>query len=112
MSGQATRESEVWLRHAQSDVRTAEAMFSMPSPMQPGDVGCHLAALCAQAIEKSLKGYMLLNGATPTMNHRPDKYLPILLMRDEPLLRYKEHHGHLSKLFDPQTKGQFGGCST
>jgi hypothetical protein len=73
--------------------------------MQAGDVGCHTAALCAQAIEKSLKGYMLLNGATPAMNHRPDKYLANLLTRGDPLLRYKEHQVHLSKLFDAETKG-------
>jgi hypothetical protein len=76
----------------------------MPAPMQEGDVGCHVAALCAQSIEKSLKGYVLLNGATPGMNHRPDKYLPNLLTKNDPLLRHREHHGYLSRLFDSETK--------
>lgn len=73
--------------------------------MRQDDVGCHVAALCAQTIEKSLKGYMLLNGATPAMNHRPDKYLSSLLTKNDPLLRYREHHGYLAKLFDSTTKG-------
>jgi hypothetical protein len=76
----------------------------MPVPVQEGDVGCHVAALCAQSIEKSLKGYVLLNGATPAMNHRPDKYLPSLLTKDDPLLRHRGHHGYLSRLFDSETK--------
>ena len=67
------------------------------------DVGCHVAAMCAQAIEKSIKGYVLLNGATPATDHRPDGYLAALLGGD-PLLSYRDHRGKLSKLFDPPTK--------
>jgi hypothetical protein len=104
VSSRSVRESATWFQQADSDARTAEALLSMPNPMQEGDVGCHVAALCAQAIEKSLKGYMVLNGATPAMNHRPDKYLSSLLTKDDPLLRHKGHHGHLSRLFDVATK--------
>jgi hypothetical protein len=60
VSTQSVRESATWFRQADSDARTAEALLSMPTPMQEGDVGCHVAVLCAQAIEKSLKGYVLL----------------------------------------------------
>lgn len=104
MSSQSVRNSAPWFRQAESDARTAEALLSLPTPMREADVGCHVAALCAQTIEKSLKGYVLLNGASPAMNHRPDKYLANLLTKGDPLLRYREHHGHLSKLFDPETK--------
>jgi hypothetical protein len=71
--------------------------------MQRADTGAHLAALCAQALEKSLKGYLFLNGMTPAMNHRPDKYLPLLLGGS--LLRFGDHARHLSALFDASTKG-------
>lgn len=104
MSSQSVRDSATWFRQAESDARTAEALLSMPAPMQTGDVGCHVAALCAQSIEKSLKAYVLLNGATPAMNHRPDKYLPNLLTKGDPLLQHRDHHGYLSKLFDAETK--------
>lgn len=60
--------------------------------------------MCAQAIEKSIKGYVIVNGATPSLDHRPDKYLPLLLTKGDPLLRHRDHHAHLSKLFDPATK--------
>ncbi len=71
--------------------------------MVADDVGCHVAALCAQAIEKSLKGYVYLNGATPAFDHRPDKYV-VALLRGEPLLSYADHRAKLSKLFDATTK--------
>jgi hypothetical protein len=87
-----------------SDARTAEALFSAPPPMVAEDVGCHVAAMCAQAIEKSLKGYVFLNGAAPAFDHRPDGYL-VALLRGEPLLNYPDHRGKLSKLFDAPTKG-------
>ena len=47
--------------------------------MQEEDVGCHVAAMCSQTVEETLKGYVFLNGATPDLGHRPDKYLPQLL---------------------------------
>lgn len=73
--------------------------------MTEGDVRCHAAALCAQTVEKSLKGYAFLNGTEPAMNHRPDKYLSLWLPDGGRLLKHRSHHGHLSKLFDPGTKG-------
>lgn len=71
--------------------------------MVADDVGCHVAAMCAQALEKSLKGYVFLNGATPAFDHRPDGYL-VALLRGDPLLNYADHRGKLSKLFDAPTK--------
>jgi hypothetical protein len=70
--------------------------------MESDDVGCHAAALCAQAVEKAIKGYLLLNSVTPALNHRPDRYLPALL--NGSLLRHKEHRGRVSKLFDARAK--------
>lgn len=102
MSNARYRNAGAWLLQAQSDVRTAEALLCQPAPMQVRDVGAHVAATCAQALEKSLKGYLFVNGITPAMDHRPDKYLPLLL--DRSLLRYLGHFGHLSRLFDTHTK--------
>ena len=97
-------EAKTWFIQASSDFRTASALNNAPPPILPTDVGCHVAAMCAQAIEKSIKGYVIVNGATPSLDHRPDKYLPQLLTKDDPLLRHKGHHRHLSKLFDPETR--------
>ncbi|MDT8390160.1 MAG: HEPN domain-containing protein [Lentisphaeria bacterium] len=93
-----------WLRQAESDLRVAEALRQTPAPMRPEDAGCHAAAMCAQTIEKAIKGYMVVNGSSPKMDHRPDKYLHTLLIRDSPLLRHREHYSHLSKLFDSGTR--------
>lgn len=41
-------------------------------PMLEPDVGCHVAVMCAQSVEKSLKGYSYFNGTMPEMSHRPD----------------------------------------
>jgi hypothetical protein len=68
------------------------------------DVGCHVTAMCAQAVEKSIKAYVIVNGGTPSLNHRPDKYLPLLLTKGDPLLRHEDHHNHLAKLFDVATR--------
>jgi hypothetical protein len=100
----AVAEAKRWFAQAASDIRTATALLAAPVPMLEADVGCHTAAMCAQAIEKSIKGYMILNRATPSLDHRPDKYLPSLLTKNDPLLRYRAHHRHLSALFDPSTK--------
>jgi type II secretory pathway component PulM len=58
-------QSRSWLEQAQSDVRTARAVAAGPTPMNAGDVGCHLAMLCAQALEKGIKGYFVLCVAHP-----------------------------------------------
>lgn len=104
----AVDQADTWFAQAASDLRTAEALLGTPSPMLAADVGCHVAALCAQAVEKSIKGYVILNGATPKLGHRPDKYLPMLLTKNDPLLRHRDHHRHLSKLFDPSTTAAVG----
>jgi hypothetical protein len=105
VSTKAVREARTWCRQAESDLRTAQALLGRPEPMTDGDVRCHAAALCAQTVEKSLKGYAFLNGTEPAMNHRPDKYLSLWLPEGGRLLKHRSHHGHLSKLFDPGTKG-------
>jgi hypothetical protein len=91
--------ARAWAEQAESDARTAEALLERPPPMRADDVGCHVAAMCAQAVEKSIKGYVILNRGTPKLSHRADKYLPLLLGRS-PLLRCKDHHSTLSTLFD------------
>jgi hypothetical protein len=95
--------AKAWAEQAESDARTAEALLKCPPPMRAEDVGCHVAAMCAQAVEKSIKGYVILNKGTPRLSHRADKYLPLLLGRS-PLLRHKDHHSMLSALFDSATK--------
>lgn len=102
MSGAAFRNARSWFQQAESDVRTARAVLQCPEPMQRGDVGAHVGALCSQALEKSLKGYVFVNGMTPAMNHRPDKYLRLLLRGS--LLRCEDHLPRLSALFDASTK--------
>jgi hypothetical protein len=104
----AVEAARPWFLQAKSDLRTAEALHSAPKPLTTDDVGCHAVAMCSQAIEKGIKGYVLVNGATPSMDHRPDKYLISLLTKDDPLLRYKDHHRHLSKLFTPATRQVVG----
>lgn len=97
-------EARPWFTQAESDLRTANALRTGPEPMVPDDMGCHVTAMCAQAIEKSIKGYVIVNGATPSLDHRPDKYLPLLLTKGDPLLRHGDHHAYLSKLFDATTR--------
>lgn len=71
--------------------------------MKSEDVGCHVASLCAQAVEKSIKGYVVLNRSTPShRSHRADKYLTPLLRGD--LLRYGDHRRKLAGLFDPSMR--------
>lgn len=98
-------EGRLWLEQASSDFRVAETLLSPTSLLTHRDAGCHTAALCAQTLEKSLKGYLFLNGMTPKLDHRPDKYLSTLLTKNKPLLKYPGHHKHLSALFDQATKG-------
>lgn len=104
MSAESTRRAKAWFSQAESDARTATALLAQPQPMQPVDVGCHVTALCAQAVEKSIKAYVILNKSTPKMSHRADKYL-VPLLSSKQLLRYPEHYALLSRLFDTGTRG-------
>jgi hypothetical protein len=104
VSRAAVERSAPWFLQAESDARAAAALLATPNPMTPADTGCHAAAFCAQAIEKSIKGYVLLNGATPALDHRPDKYLANLLTPGDPMLRHPTHRKILSKLFSPHTR--------
>lgn len=97
-------EAKAWLVRATSDARTASALLGLPKPMIEADRGCHVSALCAQTVEKSIKGYVVLNGARPATTHRADKYLSTLLSSSA-LLRHPEHRPVLSSLFDPSTRG-------
>lgn len=100
----SVEEARVWFAQARSDYRAATALLAQPGGMQPEDVGCHVAAMCAQAIEKSIKGYLIVSGHAPALDHRPDKYLALLLTKGGRLLRYGRHYPRLSKLFGPPTK--------
>jgi len=96
-------DSAQWLAQAASDLRAAKAIQRAQDAILPEDVGCHLAALCAQALEKSIKGYFILCGKTPGHSHRADKYLEVLLR--EGTARYRDHFRKVSALFDAETKG-------
>lgn len=72
------------------------------------DVGCHVAVMCAQAVEKSIKGYLIFNGTTPEMSHRPDKYLSLLLDGGR-FLRHRNHERKLGRLFDRATRTRIRG---
>ncbi len=89
MSITAVKSSGSWFRQASSHTS------------QQRDTRYHNPAL-VQAIEKSLKGYVILNGATPAMDHRLDKYLIPLMTRK--LLRYVDHYRQLSTLFNLENK--------
>lgn len=52
----AVNEAKTWFAQAASDLRTATALLGAPPPVDKADVGCHVAAMCAQTIEKSIKG--------------------------------------------------------
>ncbi len=78
MSDHITR-ARAWFHQASSDARTARALVDEPAPMYDWDVGCHVSALCAQALEKSIKGAVVLNKQTPDMTHRADKYFAVML---------------------------------
>jgi hypothetical protein len=81
-SARPVTEASPWFRQARSDARTAQALTSAPEPMRPTDVACHVTALCAQTVEKALKGYLILNRRVARLDHRPDRYLRLLLERD------------------------------
>ncbi|GEM_PF-5992290 len=102
MSARLVRQSKIWLEQAASDVRVANDLFARIGQLQDGDAGCHIALLCAQAIEKGIKAYLVLNGRTNIANHRPDKELQPLLRGL--ILQYPDHHSKLSQIFSPPIK--------
>jgi len=95
--------ADAWLKQAESDLRTAEALRRQPAPMKPGDVACQVLAKLSQSVEKSIKGYVLLSHSEVKHSHRADQYLPVLLDRN---LRFAEpaHHAKLATLFGPHEK--------
>lgn len=100
----SARDARPWFVQAASDLRTAEALLRQPPPMTASDVGCHVFAMCTQALEKCIKAYVFFNGAEPKLNHRPDKYISMLVTKGDPLLKHESHHKELSKLFDTGTR--------
>lgn len=62
-------------------------------------MGCHVAAMCAQTLEKSLKGCFILVGMRRANDHRPDKSLTVLVLSSP-----KRHRKRLSRLFDQNTR--------
>lgn len=93
-----------WFTQAASDLRVAKALLAGHESLEEGDIGCHVAAMCSQTLEKALKAYVIVNRVTPRLGHRPDGYIRKLLEREGPMLRHRTHYGHLSKLFDQKTK--------
>ena len=67
-----------WIEQARSDARTAEFVRGGHRRL-PGDVGCHVALLCAQSFEKCIKGCMFLVGQTPTLTHGIDARIDSIL---------------------------------
>lgn len=69
-----------WFDQAESDLRVAEALMKVPKPMKDSDVGCHVAAMCSQSLEKSIKGLLVdFTKNPPRRSHRPDQELRALL---------------------------------
>jgi HEPN domain-containing protein len=58
-----------WIEQARSDARTAEHVTRTRHQIREGDVGCHVALLCAQSFEKCIKACMCLVGQAPTRTH-------------------------------------------
>lgn len=110
----SAREALPWFAQANSDLRIARLLLVSNELIEPlakhgvtlqlGDRGCHCVAMCSQTVEKSIKGYLIVNGAQPGMDHRPDKYVQQLLRINSKLLRHKSHRERLSGLFDLETK--------
>jgi hypothetical protein len=86
-----------WLTQAQSDARTAKTVAGGGSPMLPGDVGCHVALLCAQSFEKCIKGSMLLVGQTPKLTHEVEAGIDSMLTQAD--IRKKAPWNGLRPLF-------------
>lgn len=70
--------------------------------MKARDVGCHLALLCAQALEKGIKGYFVLCGNSNSNTHCVDKFV-ITLLRTK-CGRLENQFSQVSRLFNKATK--------
>lgn len=121
---QALPQANLWMLQARSDLRVAKRLLGLwpidegvmvallenvPAylALERGDLGCHIAAACAQCMEKSIKGYLIANGTTPRLDHRPHLYIPRLLGNTEGdrLLRHKNHYAKLSGLLTTAVRG-------
>jgi len=74
-----------WLAQAESDHRTAQRLEAMAGrrealrPMEDDDLGCHVAAMCAQCAEKTIKAlYAREFGRDPPATHRFDRLGSVL----------------------------------
>ena len=103
MTADRRERSRGWLEQARSDFRTAQAVAAGPAPMELRDVGCHLAALCAQALEKSIKGYFVLCGNSSSNTHSVDKFV-VTLLRTK-CGRLATQFSQVSALFNMAIKG-------
>lgn len=89
----------LWLDQARSNARTAEAVLQEPAPMWAGDVGCHVALLCAQSFEKCIKGCMLLVGINAPLTHDVEARIDALLRQAATRGRNKGPEQQLARLF-------------
>lgn len=108
--GATPRENRVdvanaWLLQAKSDLRTAQALLLKPAPLEAGDVGCQVIAKLAQAVEKSIKGYLFLSRNEVKLTHRVDQYVHLLVDRTLDW-SVPGHHDKLSELFDSDVKAK------
>ncbi|HMU40580.1 MAG TPA: hypothetical protein PKE31_16340 [Pseudomonadota bacterium] len=95
--------ADAFLRQAESDLRTAQALSVRPLPLDPRDLPAQVLAKLAQAVEKSLKGYLFLFKNEVELTHRIDKFLRVLLDRN---LDFADpaHHAVLARLFSIEAK--------
>jgi hypothetical protein len=62
---------EAYQRQAESDYRIARCLRTLHNGASPlCDTRCHIAAMCQQAIEKSVKGLYIAFGMTPKRTHQ------------------------------------------
>jgi hypothetical protein len=90
----------LWLDQARCNARTAEAIAQQPRrPMLEDDIGCHVALLCAQSIEKCIKGCMLLIGMEAPMSHDVEARIDAFLQQAATRGRRKGPEQQLAELF-------------
>lgn len=89
----------LWIQQAQSDARTAEAISTRRAKLDERDVGCHVALLCAQSIEKCIKGCLLLVGGEAKLTHDVADIIDDLLGRVAARKKSKGSEQNLNELF-------------